>query len=271
MAAHPSPHIGIICGFFVRHAEPPSPETDGLNGMGQLAAGLLEAGIPVTVITDAPCAKAAWAVTRVLPGKVNLEIVDVDAQSVRDLRDKLEAASAPLTHLVAIERCSLGSDGRPHREHGWDIGDDTAPLDFLFQDDGWTPKWETIGIGDGGNEIGMGVLPRDIVEADIPNGALVGAQTGADHLIVAGVANWGAYALLAAVASLRPDLARQLLRHFNADNEHAMLEAAVKVGQAIDDSRVDRPGQLQMTIDRLPLEDHVQIIESIAALVPTDG
>lgn len=268
IAHHRAPHIGITCGFFVRHAEPPSPETDGFNGMGQLAAGFLEAGIPVTVITDAPCAKAAWAVTRVLPGPVNLEIVAVEDKSVRDLRDRLESAAEPLTHLIAIERCSLGSDGRPHREHGWDIGDDTAPLDYLFEDQGWTPTWETIGIGDGGNEIGMGLLPRDIVEADIPNGALVGARTGADHLIVAGVANWGAYALLAAVASLRPDLSVPLLKHFHADNERAILEAAVNIGQAIDDSRVDRPGQLQMTIDRLPLEDHVRVIEAIAALVP---
>ena len=36
IAAHPNPHVGIVTGFFVRHAEPPSPETDGLNGMGQL-------------------------------------------------------------------------------------------------------------------------------------------------------------------------------------------------------------------------------------------
>ena len=270
IADHPSPRVGIICGFFVRHAEPPSPETDGFNGMGQLAAGFLEAGIPVSVITDAPCAKAAWAVTKVLPGRVNLEIVDVDEQSVRALRDRLEAAGEPLTHLIAIERCSLGSDGRPHREHGWDIGDDTAPLDFLFQDSGWSPKWETIGIGDGGNEIGMGVLPREIVEADIPNGALVGATTGADHLIVAGVANWGAYALLAAIARLRSDLSAQLLKHFHADFESDVLEAAVTVGQAIDDSRVDRLGQLQLTIDRLPLEDHVRVIEAVAALAKSD-
>ncbi|BBX34312.1 hypothetical protein MMAG44476_13731 [Mycolicibacterium mageritense DSM 44476 = CIP 104973] len=271
IAQHQAPHVGITCGFFVRHAEPPSPETDGLNGMGQLAAGLLEAGVPVTVITDAPCAKAVWAVTKVLPGPVNLEVVGVEAKSVRKLRDRLEASPEPLTHLIAIERCSLGSDGRPHREHGWDIGDDTAPLDYLFEDAGWTPRWETIGIGDGGNEIGMGLLPREIVEADIPNGSLVGAQTGADHLIVAGVANWGAYALLAAVARLRPDLANRLLKHFNAENEEKILEAAVNVGQAIDDSRVDRPGQLQMTIDRLPLEDHVRVIESITALVTSNA
>jgi hypothetical protein len=42
------PHVGIVAGFFIRHANPPSPETDGLNGMGQLAAALTEAGIRVT-------------------------------------------------------------------------------------------------------------------------------------------------------------------------------------------------------------------------------
>jgi D-glutamate cyclase len=45
IAEHPSPNVGIVTGFFVRHAEPPSPETDGLNGLGHLAAGLTEAGI----------------------------------------------------------------------------------------------------------------------------------------------------------------------------------------------------------------------------------
>ncbi|MDI5976747.1 glutamate cyclase domain-containing protein [Amycolatopsis magusensis] len=269
IAEHPAPHVGVICGFFVRHAEPPSPETDGLNGMGQLAAGLREAGVPVTVITDAPCAKAVWAVTKVLPHPVDLEVVAVDDAAVRGLRDRLERAGHPLTHLVAIERCSLGSDGRPHREHGWDISGDTAALDLLYEDEGWTAPWTTIGIGDGGNEIGLGKLPRRILEEDIPNGPLVAATTVAEHAIVAGVANWGAYGLLGALATLRPDLAPQLLKHFTARTEHAILDAAVHIGQAIDDSRVDRPGQLQMTIDRLPLEEHVEIIEAVHRIAST--
>lgn len=263
IAAYSKLHVGIVCGFFVRHAEPPSPETDGFNGMAQLAAGFLEAGVSVTVITDAPCAKAAWAVTKVLPGNVNLEIVSVDARAVRELRARLETADEPLTHLVAIERCSLAKDGKSHREHGWDISGDTAPLDYLFQDEGWSAPWITIGIGDGGNEIGMGNLPLDIVERDIPNGSKIAAVTGANHLLVAAVANWGAYALLAAVAVLWPERRDALVRHFNAVFEEEVLSAAVSVGQAIDDSRVDRPGQLQMTIDRLPLADHVKMIEAL--------
>ena len=59
----PNAHVGIVTGFYIQHAEPPSPETDGLGGMAHLAAGLANAGIPVTVITDTPCAKAVWAVS----------------------------------------------------------------------------------------------------------------------------------------------------------------------------------------------------------------
>ena len=29
----PNPHVGIVTGFYIQHAEPPSPETDGLGGM----------------------------------------------------------------------------------------------------------------------------------------------------------------------------------------------------------------------------------------------
>lgn len=267
LATTPDPHVGIVAGFFIRHAEPPSPETDGLNGMGQLAAGLMEAGIKVTVITDAPCAKAVWAVVDALPRRPDLEVVDVSDASVLRLRDRLSSGPVPLTHLVAIERVAPGSDGLPHREHGWDMSRETAPLHLLFQDDGWSPPWTTIGIGDGGNEIGMGVLPAELVACDIPNGPLIGATTPADFLIVSGVSNWGAYGLLAGIAALRPDEAFHLLRHFTPGMEHTLLAAAVNVGQAIDDSRIDCPGKLQMSVDRIPVEEHGRLIESLAALV----
>ncbi|MBA2608076.1 MAG: DUF4392 domain-containing protein [Actinobacteria bacterium] len=260
-------HVGIVAGFFIRHANPPSPETDGLNGMGQLAAGLIEAGMKVTVITDAPCAKAVWAVVDNLPGRVELEIVSVDEAAVRRLRHYLETQPRPLTHLVAIERVAPGSDGLPHREHGWDMSRETAPLHLLFDEPGWKRPWVTIGIGDGGNEIGMGRLPKDIVERDVPNGSLIGGVTSTDHLIVAGVSNWGAYALLAAAAVLKPGLAPALLKHFTPETEQKLLRAAVEVGQAIDDSRMDRPGSLQMSIDRLPLVEHTKLITAIRDLV----
>ena len=113
----PNAHVGIVTGFFIRNAVPPSPETDGLGGMAHMAAGLANADIPVTVITDAPCSKAVWAVTTELPEGVALEVTSVSKDSVMSLRDRLVAAERPITHLIAIERVAPGSDGKPHFVH----------------------------------------------------------------------------------------------------------------------------------------------------------
>jgi D-glutamate cyclase len=264
IASTPKAHVGIVTGFYIKHAEPPSPETDGLIGMAHLAAGLANAGIEVTVITDAPCAKAVWAVVDALPVPVNLEVVSVAQSSVERLRKHLESRERPMTHLIAIERVSPGSDGKPHREHGWDMSRETAPLHLLF-DAATKGPWYTIGIGDGGNEIGMGSLPKEIIETSIPNGQLIAATTAVDSLIVAGVSNWGGYGLLAAMACVKPALRDALLHYFNREMDHRFLSAAVETGQAVDDSRVDHPGRPQMSVDRIPWEQHATLLEEIAA------
>lgn len=262
----PDAHVGIVTGFFIRHATPPSPETDGLGGMAHLAAGLSNIGIPVTIISDAPCSKAVWAVTTELSDNVALEIVSVNEASVKTLRDRLATAQRPITHLIAIERVSPGSDGKPHREHGWDMSEDTAPLHLLFEEHGWKRPWVTIGIGDGGNEIGMGVLPKEIVSKDIPNGELVAGVISTDHLIVAGVSTWGGYGLLSAMAMVAPEHAPSLLQDFTPEMDRRYLVAAVEVGQAVDDSRADHPGRPQMSVDRLPWEHHAAVLSELKTL-----
>ncbi len=263
----PHAHVGIVTGFFIRNAVPPSPETDGLGGMAHLAAGLANAGIPVTVISDAPCSKAVWAIVNELPDEVALEITSVNVASVMSLRERLAAAERPITHLIAIERVAPGSDGKPHREYGADMSSDTAPLHLLFDDPGWERPWITIGIGDGGNEIGMSVLPAEVVKDDIPNGELIASTTPADHLIVAGVSNWGGWGLLLAMAMAKPALAASLLKDFHAEKDLAFLTAAVEVGQAVDDSRIDRPARPVMSVDRLPWETHAAMLSKLRAVV----
>lgn len=258
-----TPHIALVAGFFIRYAEPPSPETDGLNGTAHMATAFAEAGFEVTVITDAPCAKAMWAILTEVPHQVRLEVVGVDRRQVLELRERLERLPHPPTHLIATERASPGTDGKPHREHGWDMSAETAPLDLLFQDAEWKPSWTTIGIGDGGNEIGMGCLPADVVARDIPNGELIAAQTATDFLIVSSVSNWGAYALIAALALMRQDLRSALLKHLTPEMEKVFLTTLVELGQAIDDGRADRPGTIKMSVDRLPVEDHMALIDQI--------
>jgi hypothetical protein len=267
IAATPNAHVAIVTGFFIRNAVPPSPETDGLGGMAHLAAGLANAGISVTVITDAPCAKAIWAITGELPKHIALEIAAVSEDSVLALRKRLTLGSRPVTHLVAIERVSPGRDGKPHREYGADMTNDTAPLHLLFDDAAWARPWVTIGIGDGGNEIGMARLPEHIVRDDIPNGSLIAATTPTDHLIVAGVSNWGGWGLLLAIALAKPALASALLRDFTAEKDRDFLAAAVEVGQAVDDSRIDRAATPVMSVDRLPWQEHAAVLEVLRSVV----
>ena len=60
------------------------------------------------------------------------------------------------------------------------------------------PQIVTIGIGDGGNEIGMGkVLER--VNTNVKNGCEIACTVASDYLVTAGVSNWGGYALAKAI------------------------------------------------------------------------
>lgn len=128
----PNIYVGIVTGFFIRNAVPPSPGTDGLGGMAHLATALSNLGIPVTVISDAPCCKAVWAVTTELPKDVAFEITSVSAASVKSLR-ALSEAERPITHIIAIERVSPASNGKPHGEYGAGMSDDTTPLHPIFR------------------------------------------------------------------------------------------------------------------------------------------
>lgn len=62
-------------------------------------------------------------------------------------------------------------------------------------------KIATIGIGDGGNEIGMGKVHQMVVDG-IKNGQHIATTVATDHLITSGVSNWGGSALVAALAIL---------------------------------------------------------------------
>ena len=55
--------------------------------------------------------------------------------------------------LLSIERCSRSRDDTYLNMRSVDISDQTARLDYLFESD-----IPSVGIGDGGNEIGMGNL-----------------------------------------------------------------------------------------------------------------
>ena len=96
--------------------------------------------------------------------------------------------------LISTERCGRTADGQYINSRGRDIGPHMAPLDSLFL----LSDAPTVGIGDGGNEIGMGNLAADITERL----GRVPCAVKTDRLIIATVSNWGALGLCAALGQL---------------------------------------------------------------------
>ena len=118
----------------------------------------------------------------------------------------------------------------------------------------------TIGIGDGGNEIGMGKIPWAVIRRNIPNGGLVACRVPTDHLIVCGVSNWGAYGLAAGVRLLRRAPAETDL--FDLDKEEALLEMMVEKGPLVDGVS----GQPTVSVDGFAFDRYAEPLRRIREL-----
>ena len=245
--------VGFITGFYVPLGSPPAAETDGPVGTALLAKGLVEVGIACRLATDEPCRDACVAA---LAGAGATD-VPVDTGDIATMIATWRRAG--ITHAISIERCGRSADGAPRNMRGLDISSYTAPLDDLFI----AGPWETIAVGDGGNEIGMGSLPRGLIGQHVDHGETIACTTPARHLIVAGVSNWGAYGLLGALAALRPDWRERLLACLDEEHDKAVLEATVNNGPAVDGVSRLRA----MTVDNLELAVHHNKLREIRALV----
>lgn len=253
LAMAPSARVGLITGFYVPLGSPPAAETDGPVGAALLAKGLEAVGIRCRLATDHPC-RSACAAALAGAGATG---VPVDATDVAGTIATWRRSG--ITHAISIERCGRSTDGTPRNMRGLDISSYTAPLDELFT----AGPWETIAIGDGGNEIGMGSLPRELIAQHVDHGETIACVTPARHLVVAGVSNWGAYALLGALAALRPDWRERLLACLDEKLDQAVLEATVNNGPAVDGVSRLRT----MTVDNLDMTVHHSKLREIRALV----
>jgi hypothetical protein len=291
----------IVTGFYIDQATPPCAETDGPLGALFLARALTPLGIAVRLATDsycvrplteglAACGLSDQVAVLELPPETAAE--DYGDEFLWSVIDPAGAATAfPLTHLVAVERVgpshtpsslrhqqgTTAEDRRHFREQvpvrrhnlchtmrGRDITAQTRPAHLLFEAAPfWKPPIITIGIGDGGNEIGMGKIPWDTIRRNIPNGALIACRVPVDYLLVAGVSNWGAYALAAGVRLLRgarhdPDL-------FAVDRERQLLQLMVERGPLVD----GRTGRREATVDDLPFDQYAEVLRQLGHILAT--
>jgi D-glutamate cyclase len=258
LAAAPKPSVGVITGFYVPLGTPPAGETDGPVGAALFAGALTRVGVSCRLITDEPCRGTCAAA---LQGTaVPLDVVPLGG----DLGDAIALwREIGVTHALSIERCGRSADGAPRNMRGEDISTFTTPLDELFL----AGPWLRIAIGDGGNEIGMGSLPASLIGAHVAHGETIACATPADHLIVAGVSNWGAYALIGALAVIRDDWCSTLIESLDPERDGAILRAMVNDGPAVDG--VTR--QRTLTVDSMPAEVHHAKLRAIRAVVEAYG
>ena len=239
----------IATGFYVQRAD--APETDGPPGALALGRALAALGNRVVYVSDTYTAPLLADLAPSGTETVDFPIAD-DAMSSERARDLLDRI-AP-TALIAIERCGLTRSGTYLNMRGQDISPHTARLDHLFRH-----HPHTVGIGDGGNEIGMGNLAANIPEvATLPDDPAV---TCTAHLVIASVANWGAYGVLAALSRLT---GRNLLPQ--PAGESACIRRLVALG-AVDGVT----GVADCTVDSFTLSENTEVLERLNALLEADG
>jgi hypothetical protein len=227
----------IAGGFYV--VEAGAGETDGPPGVKALGQALDRLGAQPLYVTD--------ALNRPLFESLGLAPLHEHAPG-------LLAGLAPAA-LVAIERVGRAADGRYYNMRARDISAVTAPLDDLFLEAA-TLGLPTVGIGDGGNEIGMGRVTA-LVRQRVPAGDRIACVVPTEHLIVAGVSNWGAWGLTGALGVLA---GRDLLP--SAAEVRADLRALLAAGAV--DGVTRRP---EPTVDGLPLDASLAVLEAIRAVV----
>jgi hypothetical protein len=258
-AARPR-YVGILTGFFVPRADPAAAETDGPAGAALLALALSRMGVRCRVLTDAACRSACEAALMGsgLAGAGVTVPVDAVAPDA-DLTPTIEAWRAHgIDWMIAIERCGLSADGRPRNMRGEDVGAFAAPLDHVFT----AGPWLTIAIGDGGNEVGMGALPAELVAREIPRGATIACVTPAEFLVTAGVSHWGAYGLIAGLAVHDAASREMLLECLDPETERRILTTLVRNGPAVDGVTLGRTN----TIDGLELAAHEVVRDGVLAV-----
>lgn len=254
--------VGLITGFFVPRGDVAATETDGPVGTALLAAALVACGVPARIAVDTPSAEAVRAAVRATGEPVLVDEIPLDDGGAIDETAR-RWREENLTHVVAIERCGPSADGRPRNMRGVDVSPWTAPLDVLFEGGDWVK----LGVGDGGNEIGMGKLPVGLVARHVPNGAEIACVTSCDHLVVAGVSNWGAYGLMAALAVLRPDWQPLIAKFLTAECDLAVTQATVDQAGAVDGVTALR----EATVDGFGPEIHGPLVDKLGRIARGEG
>eukprot|EP00210_Caulerpa_lentillifera_P007264 g6950.t1 len=242
------PGVAICTGFYIPDAQPPSAETDGPPGAAQLAAGLVESGVSVRLITDSFCIKAAQAA-----------IDGTHCSLLSKVEDFRHIKNLEVSHFISIERVGPSKNGRSYNMRGLDVTPSSPAIHELYESGDWTK----IAIGDGGNEIGMGSIPETVIAKSVSQGEKIACRVPCDHLIVSGVSNWGAWALMAALAVLKPEWKQTMTKYLAIDCAKEVLIQCIQDGNAVDGVTKSR----DVIVDGLDWSFHEKILHEINSVL----
>ncbi|PYN22348.1 MAG: hypothetical protein DMD99_17055 [Candidatus Rokuibacteriota bacterium] len=276
-ALHGARRVLIVTGFTV---EPAMPETDGPPGAAVLGRALRRLGARVRYVTDTTNVPLVEAALKTLEEPSDVIVYPREADGAR----RLLAAERP-THLVAIERPGRNRVGDYLNMRGESVAAWNAPIDELFIVAGSVStaltagglktvrsgfgsavnphgkvrparrratalRPVTLGIGDGGNEIGMGKVRARLARLGTLR-ARITTVVPVDHLVVAGVSNWGGYGITAALGRLT---GLDLLH--TPEIERRLIEACVAAGACDGVTRRREP-----TVDSLASDTHAAVVD----------
>ena len=264
----------ITTGFLV----PPIfiQETDGPIGAISLAGGLDQfSGVNSLIVAEKetlPIIKAvsyAHGLNVVQPedirkGKHALALIEFPiekASASERAKEIIEKYSPSL--IISVEKVGANEAKIYHNMRGYNISEHAAKIEYLL-DEARKRGIPIIGIGDGGNEVGMGKI-KDRVKEVVPYGARcqcecqkgIAADFEADILVVATVSNWGAHAIIAALSLLA---GRDLL-HSSATEEKMLLAAASQ--GAVD----AMSGYANGDCDGISLASHAGILQILKEII----
>ena len=205
----------IATGFYILAGG--AAETDGPPGAIALGDALNLLGYKVFYITDRYSKPFVEAISK--DNKV-IEFPICSHQKSKQFAEETLERYKPSV-LISIERCGFTEKRDYLNRYGKSIADFNAKIDYLFE--GFPVS---VGIGDGGNEIGMGRL-ADVIPL-YENLSSPPTVTKTSKLIISSVSNWGAYGLVTSISKI---VGKRLL--ISTGDEINLIEKIVDLG-AID-------------------------------------
>lgn len=256
----PKARIGFLTGMYLP-PHFPLGEMDGPLGGLVLARALAPLGYSVTLIMEEQVNEVAL---RLVPisGAAGVAFVDgnvLDAAGVKVLVERMDV-------LITSERLGVNAKGVRHTINGTraELVNPYPWPDELVRAMHDAGKL-SIGIGDGGNEIGFGAVYEQAREI-VPNGKTcrcpcadgIVTSTATTMLFPVNVSNFGVYGIIAGIAMAlgRPDIVHR------PEMERSLLPAGLAAG-FVDGGT----GMAEQSEDGVPLSGSVGFVAVLEAIV----